>query len=76
VPKRYTKPRQVIIRQVGQNITVNRLLGKQGAILAKPNSFKPRVQIQTLDDVACYGVLPYFIGSIWSRQDSTSSRPG
>jgi hypothetical protein len=45
VPQRYAKQRQVIICEVGQNIAVDRLLGKQRPILAKPDSFKPRIHI-------------------------------
>ena len=58
VPERYVKTRQVFFGQVGQNIAVDRLIGEQGPVLAKPKFFKPCADVQTLHQIACPKPVP------------------
>jgi hypothetical protein len=53
VPQRYTKTHQIVVCQVRQNIAVDRLIGEEGPVLAKPKLFKPRSDVQTLHEIAC-----------------------
>jgi hypothetical protein len=51
VPQRNTEPHQIIVCQVRQNVAVDRLIGEQGPVLAKPKFFKPGADVQTLHEI-------------------------
>jgi hypothetical protein len=51
--ERYTETRQIIVGQIRQHVAVDRLIGEQGLVLAKPQFFKPSADVQSLHEIAC-----------------------
>lgn len=50
--ERQAKTLQIRVGEIGQHVAVDRLLGEQAPVLAKPYLFKPSANIQTLHAIA------------------------